>query len=142
MLFAYYFVCCQPGYFCQGYAPIVDGPGGFMPDIPLRLRETMSPSRYVPIISGICRDDGSLYTAFCEQLLVPLFKVNMLQEGNQSTYIATATDTIYCALVYSGHSTGLLIKTCRIRLRVSSQPTISANYTFCLLRCCQIYCVI
>jgi len=55
---------CTPGYFCQGYAPIVDGPGGFIPKIPLVMREEMAPSSYVPIISGICRDDGSLYTEY------------------------------------------------------------------------------
>lgn len=53
---------CTPGYFCQGFAPIVDGPGGFIPKIPLEIREEMPASQYVPIISGICRDDGSLYT--------------------------------------------------------------------------------
>jgi carboxylesterase type B len=53
---------CTPGYFCQGYAPIVDGDGGFVPDIPLKLREEAHDDSYVPIISGICRDDGSLYT--------------------------------------------------------------------------------
>jgi carboxylesterase type B len=55
---------CTPGYFCQGYAPIVDGDGGFVPDVPLKLREEAHDDSYVPIISGICRDDGSLYTSY------------------------------------------------------------------------------
>jgi carboxylesterase type B len=52
---------CTPGYFCQGYAPIVDGPGGFLPDYPTVIRES---GNFVqgPLITGICRDDGSLYT--------------------------------------------------------------------------------
>lgn len=52
---------CTPGYFCQGYAPIVDGPGGFLPDYPSNLREA---GNFVkgPLMTGICRDDGSLYT--------------------------------------------------------------------------------
>ena len=52
---------CTPGYFCQGYAPIVDGPGGFLPDSPKNIRES---GEFVqgPLITGICRDDASLYT--------------------------------------------------------------------------------
>jgi len=57
-------VNCTPGYFCQGYAPIVDGNGGFIPDIPAKLREEATAESFVPIISGICRDDGSLYTSY------------------------------------------------------------------------------
>jgi carboxylesterase type B len=52
---------CTPGYFCQGYAPIVDGPGGFIPKRPKDIKEELG-SATVPLISGICRDDGSLYT--------------------------------------------------------------------------------
>jgi carboxylesterase type B len=54
---------CTPGFFCQGFAPIVDGPGGFMPDIPLTLREELGEAS-VPIIAGHCSDDGSLYTIY------------------------------------------------------------------------------
>jgi carboxylesterase type B len=54
---------CTPGYFCQGFAPIVDGPGGFMPERPSKLREELKENS-VPIIGGICRDDGSLFTIF------------------------------------------------------------------------------
>jgi len=54
---------CTPGYFCQGFAPIVDGPGGFMPDMPLKLREELGAGS-VPIIAGHCKDDGSLYTLY------------------------------------------------------------------------------
>lgn len=52
---------CTPGYFCQGFAPIVDGPGGFIPKMPKELKEELG-SAAVPTISGICKDDGSLYT--------------------------------------------------------------------------------
>lgn len=52
----------QPGYLCAGFAPIVDGSGGFIPKLPLTLREEMPASQYVPIIGGICRDDGSVFT--------------------------------------------------------------------------------
>lgn len=66
--------CCmmftiQPGYFCQGYAPIVDGPGGFIPEMPLDMKLAQSAASTVPIISGICRDDGSLYTAACKNVV-------------------------------------------------------------------------
>jgi carboxylesterase type B len=52
---------CTPGYFCQGYAPIMDGPGGFFPDYPDAIRESGNFTQG-PLITGICRDDGSLYT--------------------------------------------------------------------------------
>jgi len=54
-------IACTPGYFCQGFAPIIDGPGGFMPDFPLKLREELKEDS-LPIISGLCKDDGSLFT--------------------------------------------------------------------------------
>jgi carboxylesterase type B len=56
-------ITCTPGYFCQGFAPIVDGPGGFLPDVPLTLREQLG-SNSVPVIGGHCSDDGSLYTLY------------------------------------------------------------------------------
>jgi len=55
---------CTPGYFCQGFAPIVDGPGGFLPKLPRVMRDELQPEDNVPILSGICKDDGSLYTIY------------------------------------------------------------------------------
>jgi carboxylesterase type B len=52
---------CTPGYVCLGFAPVVDGPGGFIPDLPLTLRENLGEDS-VPLLSGINRDDGSLFT--------------------------------------------------------------------------------
>jgi len=43
---------CTPGTFCQGFAPIVDGPGGFMPEMPIKLIEEMGDNS-VNIISGL-----------------------------------------------------------------------------------------
>lgn len=57
----------QPGYGCLGFGPIVDGPDGFLPDVPLTLRENLGVNS-VPLLSGICRDDGSLVTLFCKSL--------------------------------------------------------------------------
>jgi len=54
---------CTPGYFCQGFAPIVDGPGGFLPEHPMKLREELGENS-VPVIAGHCSDDGSLYTIY------------------------------------------------------------------------------
>jgi len=54
---------CTPGHFCQGFAPIIDGPGGFLPDSPLKLREELGDAS-VPVIAGHCKDDGSLYTIY------------------------------------------------------------------------------
>jgi len=54
---------CTPGYFCQGFAPIVDGPGGFLPEHPYKLRQELGEDS-VPVIAGHCSDDGSLYTIY------------------------------------------------------------------------------
>jgi carboxylesterase type B len=54
---------CTVGTFCQGFAPIVDGPGGFIPEKPLDMRRKLG-DQSVPMITGICSDDGSLYTIF------------------------------------------------------------------------------
>ena len=51
----------QPGTFCQGMAPVIDGPGGFIPDHPIYLREQGLINK-VPIMTGFNREDGSLYT--------------------------------------------------------------------------------
>jgi len=59
--------CFQPGYLCFGFAPIVDGPGGFIPDLPTTLRENLGADT-VPLMSGICRDDGALFTLVCKSL--------------------------------------------------------------------------
>ena len=55
-------ITCTPGHFCMNYyAPIVDGEGGFLPKTPDKLRES---GNFVkgPLITGVCRDDGSFYT--------------------------------------------------------------------------------
>jgi len=54
---------CTPGYFCQGMAPVVDGSGGVIPDLPKVIRES-GDYEALPMMSGICKDDGSLYTLF------------------------------------------------------------------------------
>ena len=59
-------LCVQPGHFCQGYAPIVDGPGGFIPKQPLEMRRELPADQVVPSMGGICSDDGSLYAFICE----------------------------------------------------------------------------
>lgn len=54
---------CAEGHFCQGMAPVIDGPGGFIPDFPAVLRDKEQFNK-VPIMSGNTRDDGSLFTLF------------------------------------------------------------------------------
>jgi hypothetical protein len=44
-------------------APVIDGPGGFIPDFPAVLRDNEQFNK-VPIMSGNTRDDGSLFTLF------------------------------------------------------------------------------
>ena len=51
----------QPGYFCLGFAPVVDGPDGLLPSDPWTLRE-QGKFKKLPLLSGITKDDGSLYT--------------------------------------------------------------------------------
>ena len=57
----------QPGYMCLGFAPVVDGPGGFIPDLPTTLRENLGADS-VPLMSGICRDDGAAFTVVCKSV--------------------------------------------------------------------------
>ena len=57
-------------------APVVDGPGGFLPEMPQKLRESGNFMKG-PIISGFLKDDGSFYTIGCEsatKLLLLLLK--------------------------------------------------------------------
>lgn len=68
---------CAPGHFCQGYAPIIDGPGGFIPKQPLDLRRELPAEQVVPSMGGICSDDGSLYAYF------------FIPEGNQGGFNST-----------------------------------------------------
>ena len=42
-------------------APVIDGPGGFIPENPINARANGQVNQ-VPLITGICREDGSLYT--------------------------------------------------------------------------------
>jgi hypothetical protein len=75
----------QRGFFCQGYAPIVDGPGGFLPEEPQVIRESGNYNQG-NIITGICRDDGALYTAACTYTKASdLF-------GNYATVLALNSD--------------------------------------------------
>ncbi len=55
----------QPGHFCQGMAPVVDGEGGFLPDTPQAIRASGEYAQ-IPVMNTINLDDGSLYTLFCE----------------------------------------------------------------------------
>ena len=55
----------QPGFYCLGHAPVIDGPGNFLPDDPLRLREAGEYSQ-IPLMSGWNAEDGSLYVVACE----------------------------------------------------------------------------
>jgi hypothetical protein len=62
-----YFICgeCfQPSFyeFCTHYAPIVDGPGGFLPKLPVDLDADLNSSDTVPTLLGINKDDGSYFT--------------------------------------------------------------------------------
>lgn len=45
---------------------MVDGPGGFLPDLPSVLEKTVNASFGVPTLSGITADDGSADAAFCK----------------------------------------------------------------------------
>ena len=50
----------QPGFICLGMAPVMDGPGGFLPQMPYDLRAA---GEHItgPIISGINQEDGSVF---------------------------------------------------------------------------------
>jgi len=55
---------CTPGYFCQGFAPVVDGKT--IPDTPINMRRKGDFQKN-KILGGHCKDDGSLYT----MILIP-----------------------------------------------------------------------
>ena len=55
----------QPGYFCLGFAPVVDGLDGFLPDIPLEMRKR-GEFPDIPVMTGYLQEDGALYTLGCE----------------------------------------------------------------------------
>jgi len=55
-------VTCSPGHFCLGHQPVVDGPGGFIPDMPYLLRERGEFNQDIKLMSGFLSDDGSFYT--------------------------------------------------------------------------------
>ena len=59
------YVIFQPGFICLGMAPVVDGPGGFLPQEPHELRAS-GDVLSGPIMSGICREDGSIFATLCE----------------------------------------------------------------------------
>lgn len=46
--------------FCLGFAPVVDGPDGFLPAHPIEMRQNESFAK-VPMMEGITREDGFLY---------------------------------------------------------------------------------
>ena len=73
----------QPGHFCQGHAPVVDGPGGFIPDYPHLLRESGDFDENINIMSGYNSEDGSLYTVFSMLLHTILSNV---MEQNKTTF--------------------------------------------------------
>ena len=52
----------QPGYYCQGFAPVVDG--DYIPTDPWAAREE-GKSKKIPTMSGYCQEDGSPYTLIC-----------------------------------------------------------------------------
>ena len=58
-------VLFQPGYYCGGMGPVVDGPGGFLPEKPADLRAAGSVMNG-PIIAGTNEEDGSLFVPICE----------------------------------------------------------------------------
>lgn len=60
-------VYLQPGHFCQGHGPVIDGPGGFLPDHPLTQRENGDFSQ-VPLMSGYNSEDGSIYVIWCQYI--------------------------------------------------------------------------
>ena len=55
----------QDGYTCIGMVPVVDGPGGFLPQSPVDLRKSGSVMNG-PIISGITEEDSSLFLPLCK----------------------------------------------------------------------------
>ena len=62
----------QPGHFCQGHAPVIDGPGNFLPSNPLEQRENGEFSR-VPLMGGYNAEDGSVYVIACEYTCIAVW---------------------------------------------------------------------
>ena len=56
-------VMLQPGYYCMGMQPVVDGPGGVLPDMPLALREAGQVNPANEMI-GFTSDDASIFLAW------------------------------------------------------------------------------
>ena len=52
----------QPGYYCLGSAPVVDG--DIIPDEPIAMRQR-GEFQKLPMIAGQTSDDGSPYTIAC-----------------------------------------------------------------------------
>ncbi len=46
-------------------APVVDGPGGFLPDTPYNLRQS-GQFRPVPLLTGITQNEGGLFALDCK----------------------------------------------------------------------------
>ena len=53
----------QPGYFCLGFAPVVDGI--LLPDEPIALRRR-GEFQKVKLMTGLLKDDGSFFTVQCK----------------------------------------------------------------------------
>ena len=52
----------QPGFFCLGFVPVVDG--DILPDVPRAMR-MRGEYKKVPFMNGMTKDDGALYTVGC-----------------------------------------------------------------------------
>ena len=48
----------QPGHFCLGFAPVVDGLDGFLPDVPLEMRKR-GEFPDIPVMTGYLQEDGA-----------------------------------------------------------------------------------
>ena len=60
----------QPGYYCLGFAPVIDGE--FIPDYPGNIRKDGN-HHQGPLIQGQCTDDGSPYSLSCKTTLIDFF---------------------------------------------------------------------
>ena len=58
----------QSGWISQGFAPVIDGPGGFLPDNPYYARGNGTFNRDVQVISGHTSEDGSMYLLPCKTI--------------------------------------------------------------------------
>ena len=54
----------QEGFFCLGMVPVVDGPGGFLPDTPSNIRLSKNYTM-VPEIITHTAEDGMIYMVAC-----------------------------------------------------------------------------